>query len=137
MNERRWMWPGSYAHADIVSHRDADPKWCKETRNSKTFLYVIGRPEGPIKVGISSKPDKRVSSIQNGCPFPVEVHHRRKFYSREEARAAEAGFHKAHADRRLKGEWFDMQSAVAIALIEASFEEYDRRRRAFIDGDEL
>lgn len=106
-------------------------------RKMKTFLYVIGRSEGPIKIGISSTPEKRLSSVQNGCPFKIEVLYRRKFYTRDDARYIEQHFHRTHAHVRLKGEWFDVSANSIIQTIECSFADSDCKWREFIDGDEL
>lgn len=114
MSEARWMWADSYTHADIVSNRGPAAAWIAEFHKDLTFVYVIGRNEGPVKIGISSRPDKRLGSIQNGCPFPIEILYKKRLHTRLKARSAEQYFHKLHFGSRLAGEWFNMTAAVAI-----------------------
>ena len=40
----------------------------------KIFTYFIGNKEqNRIKIGISSNPQSRLSGLQTGCPFPLEI----------------------------------------------------------------
>lgn len=86
------------------------------------FIYVIGREEGPVKVGITSMPEGRLATIQTGCHFKIEILHLRTCSNRDHALKHEQNFHAVYAERRLAGEWFDMDSDCAIDGIETSFE---------------
>ena len=68
------------------------------------YLYVlVNKEHGWCKIGMTRKPKKRLSAIQWGCPFELEV-----AYSLlvPNARAAERDVLKSLRDLRLRGEWF-------------------------------
>jgi hypothetical protein len=79
------------------------------------YLYAIGRLEGPVKVGVSSSVNGRLSSIQTGCPFQIRLIHAVKCDSRAQAFSYESAFHSALADERLSGEWFNLDGNRAYA----------------------
>lgn len=88
------------------------------TNDKITSVYVIGRRGGPCKVGVSADPMKRLSSVQTGCAMVVEVWGYCTFPSRFVARQFEREAHRAMSDRRLSGEWFDVEPEAAIQAIE-------------------
>jgi hypothetical protein len=88
----------------------------------KHYIYVIGRDEGPVKVGVSSFPGGRLTQVQTGCSYQIKILHLRECRDRVDALRHERIFHDDHADRRLSGEWFDMDAELAIDSIEADFE---------------
>ena len=86
------------------------------------FIYVIGRQDGPVKVGITSSPGGRLSAIQTGCPFHVSILHLTACRDRSEALLHERSFHEICDDKRLAGEWFDMDAELAVECVETGFE---------------
>lgn len=86
------------------------------------FVYVIGREEGPVKVGISSNPRKRLSQIRTACPFHAELLHVEPMLDRWHARYHEEMFHGVYEEKRLNGEWFDLDAELAIEQVETSLE---------------
>jgi hypothetical protein len=86
------------------------------------FIYVIGREEGPVKVGVSSYPAGRLSTIQTGCPFKIDILHLRECRDRQHALKHEGSFHRVYADERLSGEWFDLEADYAIECVDMGFE---------------
>ncbi|MBR1122125.1 GIY-YIG nuclease family protein [Bradyrhizobium lablabi] len=90
--------------------------------NKRHYIYVIGREEGPVKVGITSSPGGRLSTIQTGCPFRVEILHLRECRDRNDALRHEQIFHDVHSGTRLAGEWFDMEADLAIESVDCDFE---------------
>lgn len=77
------------------------------------FIYVIGRVSGPVKVGISAKPEERVKYLQCGCPFQIWLLAVAKVRSRLFAYNIEQSFHSSNSEERRKGEWFDMTADLA------------------------
>lgn len=75
-------------------------------------IYVIGTREGPYKVGYSSSPAQRLSSIQTAYPHPLSI-----VASAETAspRAAEKALHLSLKPYRLAGEWFACDLAVILS----------------------
>lgn len=84
----------------------------------KTHLYVIGRADGPVKVGISTSLRSRLAILQTGCPFRLSVLHSREFSSQKEAFEHEQAFHRDLAEYRLVGEWFKLDASTAIECIQ-------------------
>lgn len=69
-----------------------------------TFLYavgVIGDCESPVKFGSSNDPMQRLSDIQCGCPYPLEV-----LAQIRARRGIERLIHRYLHVTRLHGEWF-------------------------------
>lgn len=90
--------------------------------NEPCYIYVIGRKEGPVKVGISSYPTGRLGQIQTGCHFRCELLHIRKCRDRAHALHHEEIFHACHTDERLAGEWFELDATLAIESVDNGFE---------------
>lgn len=68
-------------------------------------LYFIQCGEGgPIKIGISSDPVRRMSGMQVACPYPLALLH--DCGPLLDARAYEQRLHARYAPYRLSGEWF-------------------------------
>lgn len=84
------------------------------------FVYVIGREQGPVKVGISHNPHARVRELQTGCPFKAELLHFQPLPTREWARQIEGDFHAVYDNCRLYGEWFDIEAELAIDGVETA-----------------
>lgn len=83
------------------------------------YVYLIcseigGKLEGPCKVGISDKPDKRLKQVQTGSPHKLVVAFAFRVWNRKFAQIVEASFHAGHADHRMNGEWFDMSAKDAL-----------------------
>lgn len=94
------------------------------------YLYVIGREEGPVKVGISNGPGGRLATIQTSCPFQVYLFHAEPMPSRERALYEEKHIHGIFEQDRLIGEWFDVEPDIVIEQIEFTkdIEEYYRQK---------
>lgn len=108
-----------------------------------SYIYVIGREEGPVKVGISDNPGARVLGLQTGCPFQLALLATFHFDDRMEAFREEQMFHRCYEEKRLIGEWFDIEAEYAIEGVQTGLDisehfremeeqakfsdEYDRR----------
>jgi hypothetical protein len=90
--------------------------------NSPCFIYVIGREDGPVKIGISGSPNGRLASIQTGCPFRISILHIEEMRDRDHALEHEDHIHRLFAENRLVGEWFDLDPDLAIEQVEFSLE---------------
>jgi hypothetical protein len=88
-------------------------------------MYVIGAsPAGPLKLGISGDPDRRVGQLQTGHAERLQVYHREPVAA-EKARLFERLLHRDINYRRTRGEWFDLTVEQAIAHIQFTIIEYD------------
>lgn len=82
-----------------------------------SFLYVIAAAkEGPVKLGLSVHPEKRVRQLQTASPVPLSIFHTEEI---EDVRVkiAEKALHQLLGHKRMKGEWFDMTVEDAIAEV--------------------
>ena len=68
-------------------------------------VYVIEREDGLIKIGIASKPDKRVKTLSLQGGFNIVKQHFTEQCA--DARTIENALHKAFADNKVKSEWFN------------------------------
>jgi predicted GIY-YIG superfamily endonuclease len=91
------------------------------------YVYVIGREQGPVKIGIASNPWSRLTELQTGCPFRLNLLHARRVSSRDIAIAYERNVHETYAECRLMGEWFKIDSDTATDAIETKFEADERQ----------
>lgn len=85
-----------------------------------TYIYVIGRDDGPVKVGISDNPGARVLGLQTGCPFHLSLLATFQFEDRIVAHKEEQFFHRCYREQQLVGEWFDLSADLAIEGIEGN-----------------
>lgn len=95
----------------------SDECWCERHRRGRisarstpilagarlvsNFIYFIGSVGGPIKIGISKSPSRRLIQLQTGCPHRLQILAATKGNEANE-RALHAQFNSA----RLGGEWF-------------------------------
>lgn len=90
----------------------------------ETFIYVIaGDPAGPVKIGFSNDPHKRLRQLQTGYPGRLTLHYTEAF-PEPRARLMERIIHKTIAPRRVKGEWFSIDVETAIAEVQFALIRY-------------
>ena len=87
-----------------------------------TYIYVIGRAEGPVKVGITADLFGRIRSLQTGCPFKLRLLYASPATDRANALEHEQIFRDVYAEQRLEGEWFDMSADEAIEGVQTGFQ---------------
>jgi hypothetical protein len=77
-----------------------------------TYLYMI-RCQNYIKIGISSQPEVRISALQIGCPFKLEMV---GYFLPRNAWVIEHAAHKilTESGRHTHGEWFEMMDEEEI-----------------------
>lgn len=75
---------------------------------SHSYIYVIAAaPEGPVKIGISHDPDRRVRQLQTGHPGKLSVYHREPVTA-VTVRPLERLLHRDISHLCRRGEWFDL-----------------------------
>ena len=84
------------------------------------FIYVIGRQQGPVKIGITKSLGSRLSALQTGCPFKLSLLAAYERPSWRNAKAHELFIHGGMEDMRLQGEWFRCDADYAAERIEDS-----------------
>lgn len=92
-------------------------KECESTQETQGFIYVICENEktGPIKIGISKRPNKRINDLQIGNPRKLKMHAN---FSCKNPHLFEKYFHKIFSKHHLVGEWFDLDPKKATESIE-------------------
>lgn len=105
---------------------DADIKF-NEPKTSDTedieydycYVYLMhDKRNGYHKIGISKEPKYREKTLQSEQPN-IEMICSKRFPIRKIAEAFEAALHKAYAENRIRGEWFDLTKADVKMLIES------------------
>ncbi len=92
------------------------------SEDDTTYIYILAAVngemlEGPVKIGISADPWKRLNEIQTGNPRELQVATWFPLPTREIARHIEFGIHQVQRGRALRGEWFDMGVVQAIQIV--------------------
>lgn len=92
------------------------------SRHGSHFVYIIapvvdGKYSRPVKVGHAKNPYARLGSIQTGSHQTLEVAATFEFPSKRVACDVERSFHDVLADKRVRGEWFDMDTLSAMRSI--------------------
>ena len=83
----------------------------------ETYLYVIaGEYEGPVKIGYSVNPEKRVRQLQTGAAYKLSVYYQQNVNERE-ARKIERNIHRTLGHLRSHGEWFNLSVDQAVAEV--------------------
>ncbi len=94
--------------------------------DSNYYVYVLASDtSGPVKIGISSDPDRRVRQLQTGHADPLTVLHREPVGDAARAKAFETLIHRNVSHLRKRGEWFDMTAEQAIRQICFAVMTYD------------
>lgn len=85
----------------------------------KHFLYVIasvGATVGPVKLGISSNPARRLKQLQTGHVEPLQCYHSEPIDATH-VKSIEYLLHRDVGYKRLRGEWFALTVEEAIGHI--------------------
>lgn len=92
------------------------------------FVYVIGAPDGPQKIGIAGDPKKRLMAIQTGSHAPVAI----ALSVEASDGGAEHVENYAHwllRDARLSGEWFRVTPEQATKAVTEAVEAVSKGER--------
>jgi len=73
---------------------------------SPTYLYVVLSGNGLYKIGKSQDPKTRFRQINSGSPVECYFVYHEKYD--EDVKDLEKEYHNMFADKRIRGEWFDL-----------------------------
>lgn len=80
----------------------------KETITDFCFVYLMhDTSNGYYKIGISNSPEYRERTLQSEKPT-IEVITSKKFPIRKIAESIEKALHSSYSEKRLRGEWFEL-----------------------------
>lgn len=90
------------------------------------YVYIIAHEKdgtlvGPVKIGISSDPQKRLASLQIGNPAPLRIFKMLRAFNKEISSFIERGFHYHQKKNRMAGEWFNISPERALNLMMLDF----------------
>lgn len=86
--------------------KQAEPK--KETITDFCFVYLMhDTSNGYYKIGISNSPEYRERTLQSEKPT-IEMIASKKFPIRKIAESIEKALHSTYSEKRLRGEWFEL-----------------------------
>lgn len=71
-------------------------------------VYLIQDSSGPIKIGYSGNLTSRLSATMNGNPRPLIVLQKIECDDKVEAKELETKIHYHFKDKRIRGEWFNL-----------------------------
>jgi hypothetical protein len=92
----------------LDSIREEDKKDEPTWKESSCFVYLMkDESNGFYKIGISNKPEYRERTLQSEKPTIVLLKSK-EFPTRTIAEAIESALHKAYGEKRLRGEWFEL-----------------------------
>lgn len=84
-------------------------------------IYVIASSKtnlGPVKIGISDNPEKRMKQLQTAFPEKLEIKYIEPFETKIKARELEKFLHKDISHLRSHGEWFSISVEEAIRYVQ-------------------
>lgn len=86
-------------------------------QNEACYVYLMkDLSNGFYKIGISNNPEYRERTLQSEKPS-IEMITSKKFPVRKIAESFEKSLHAAYANKRIRGEWFDLTSEDADNII--------------------
>lgn len=98
--------------SDKGTNLDKSPSICEQVVSSsiqdQCYVYLMhDKRNGYHKIGISKEPKYREKTLQSEQPA-IEMVCSKRYPVRKIAEAIEAALHKAYAEQRVRGEWFNL-----------------------------
>ena len=90
----------------LNERNEISSKEIKSTENCYVYL-MIDSTNGYHKIGISNKPKYREKTLQSEKPT-IEMLCSKSFPNRKIASSFEQALHQTYAEKRIRGEWFDL-----------------------------
>lgn len=87
--------------------------------------YFVREKDGDyLKIGWTDRPlERRLAELQAGNPRELSLERVVKLRTAREAKQLEGALHRYFADRRIRGEWFEIEPAELVAALELFVEE--------------
>lgn len=88
----------------------------------QSYVYLIATAlddglTGPVKVGVSDQPTRRLAQLQSGSPHKLKIAHLFPLPNRGTALEIERALLGVKAHLRMSGEWLDIDPLIAASLI--------------------
>lgn len=88
------------------------------------FIYIIQSQSGPVKIGYSQDPEKRLKQLQTGSSDKLTLHAKINV-EKEHVKLLEKTIHRMNSHKRIDGEWFDLNPDDAVRDIEFAIISFD------------
>jgi hypothetical protein len=99
-----------------------------------TFVYLIGRPDGPIKFGITTNLTSRLRAVQQDARWgPLQILWVVSCEDSETARELERQCLEYFPEARLSGEWVDVDFDLAHQAITDCWDCVNGRRKLEVE----
>lgn len=95
----------------------------KAKRRQHVYLVQCDGDEGPIKIGIAVDPNRRLSELRIGCPYPMQL---LATIWTDDADMDERRLHSRFHKSRIHGEWFECGPELLALAMTARREESQR-----------
>lgn len=93
---------------------DGHPHSLADDGSCRVYFAQV-RDDGPIKIGVTRSPERRVVQLQEQCPYPVEL-----LCAVRGGALSERVIHAMHTEFHIRGEWFEpndgMRKIIAHAV---------------------
>lgn len=100
------------------------------------IYFIQCGKNGPIKIGSSDEPDKRMEQLQVGCPYELKMlwKYRENGDNTADYETREVDIHKKFQHERVRGEWFhpsrdlvnfisaEMENSITVTFV--NFKEF-------------
>lgn len=102
--------------------------------HSLGYIYIIGFDEpGVVKIGSAQSPLTRLSELQCGNPFELQLRYVVSVYEGSPI-LIEFATHRLASEYKIRGEWFDLSAEEALAVVIKSARNAKAKFGAFIDA---
>jgi len=81
----------------------------KELNYGVYFIYCGDQNHSPVKIGVTSDLENRISALQTGNPYQLICKALIPCSDKKQAYHLESFFHKQFRKNRMNGEWFKLQ----------------------------
>jgi hypothetical protein len=75
--------------------------WRSHLRSSEYVYFIQSGPDGPVKIGLSNNPGRRLPQLQTGNPDELQLRH-----VLPGGHSVEERLHRRFEPARIRGEWF-------------------------------
>lgn len=98
------------------------------------YVYVIGHPEGFVKIGRSKDPEQRLQEIQTSSPYDLWIIAQ---FPVDNSNTVEGQLHDRFSDRNVRGEWYEFDIGEYDAIFDmAEFGNSHTEATSIADIDE-
>ena len=108
-----------------AAFKDGQMVSCKLRNDYSGYVYIITSEIGLTKIGKTEDVKKRLSQIDGASPCKVDLYHCQFVKNSKEV---ESILHKRFRDKRVKGEWFNLDNE-EIKIAQKLIDEYEWKKQ--------